>query len=903
MQASMLDPRLVLLVLCLYMGFLVLVAVVVERRSAVGRSPANNPWVYSLSLAVYCTAWTYYGSVGKAATSGMLFLPIYLGPTLSLFLWWILLRKLVRLKASYRITSIADFISVRYNRSQPLAALATLIALVGVLPYIALQLKAIITTFAIISKPVLAASSFNAGATLWLVDNVGLMVVVLVTAFTIVLGVRRLAPTERHEGMVAALAVECVVKLVAFLMAGVFVTYFMYNGFGDIFSRLTADSLADIALLGGTQVAGYSTWASYFLLSMSAILFLPRQFHVAVVENFNEKHILTAMWLFPLYMLLINIFVLPIALAGLLHGYAPGDADKYVLLLPLRHAAGWLPLLVFIGGFSAAAGMIMITSMTMATMMTNHLLLPLVEWFRSLDFLKRHLLRCRWAAVTVLIAAGYWFEKRIFQPYMLVNIGLISFAAVLQFAPPILGGVFWRRGNKAGALLGLASGFAVWSYTQLLPSFVRNGWLSYQLLDRGPWGIALLKPEKLFGIVDLDPLSHTVIWSMFFNIGCYVAGSLYFESSPEERSFAAEFVGSSLLPSPLQPGREREAYIDLAVKRKAFEKLFRQYFPAAEANSIMAQCLEEAAISGEDSLTIVQLAELHSAVERTLAGSIGSAAAHRALQQSMQLTSRERRDLSEVYAEILDNLKVTPRQLISDISKLKALEREKANLVSMFAHDMRSSLTGIHGLGLRLFTKGDSIGTDKRLEYLKIINREAAKLESLVDDFLEFSRLETGRLRLNFTHVALDRELVELFETYQVRAAQKELQLQLQMQPALPVIRADANRLRRVFTNLLDNALKFSGTGSTITIVCRESEEEICVSIRDQGVGIAPQDLPYIFDLFHRGGQDAQRDGYGIGLATVKAIVEGHQGRVMVESRPGQGSIFSVCLPKPEKPP
>lgn len=1047
----MLNPIVVLSSICLYLGLLIMIALWVERRSEQGKSPANNPVVYSLSLAVYCTAWTYYGSVGKAATSGMLFLPIYLGPTVVIALWWIILRKLVRLKNRHRITSIADFISARYGRSQPLAAIASVIALVGVLPYISLQLKAILSSFATVTTDFSVNIHMQSGQSNVLSHYIGIITVTLLSLFTIILGVRRLDPTERHEGMVMALAVECLVKLIAFMAAGVFVTFFLYNGFGDIFSQLGSHSIRNEISSWGGGVSEYFTWMTYFILSMAAIMFLPRQFHVAVVENSNERHILTAMWLFPLYMLLINIFVLPIAIGGLLEGFQIHEADRFVLLLPMLHVNPWLTLLVFIGGYSAAAGMIMITSVTLATMITNHLLLPITAWLPWLNFIKRHLLRCRWVAVAGLILLGYGFEQWIFQPYMLVSIGLISFAAVLQFAPVILGGIFWRKANKAGAMIGLSAGFLVWSYTQLLPSFVRNGWLSTSLLEKGPWGVRLLRPEQLFGITGLDSLSHTLLWSMLLNIGLFVLGSLYFEQREEERSLAEDFVGILSAAPSLRIAHYGEAYIDLQEKQREIERLLEQYFPDSEVRAIVKKSMRETGLEKSKRISIAELVDLQGAVERYLAGSIGSAAAHKTMQQGTLFTPRERQDLSEMYAEILANLRVSPSELkdkidyyqerekllveqsreleekvqelereikerkrvqaalrdseqryrelvetmeeglevenedgvityandklcemlgrkrdeivghrlqefidesqlnmlcdkmaktnmgdicsyeatwrtkqggkraslvsavpifnshgdhrgafavITDISPLKALEREKANIVSMFAHDMRSSLTGIHGLGLRLLKKSDTLDEERKQEYLRIINTEAAKLEALVDDFLEFSRLETGRLKLNLRAVSLDKELLELYETYQIRALSKGLTLELKIEDPLPIIKADVNRLRRVFTNLLDNALKYSKEEGTVLIASHQTEEEVIVKVSDEGLGIDPGELPYIFDLFHRGLDGDKRDGYGIGLATVKAIVEGHGGRVHVASELGKGSVFSIFLPK-----
>ncbi len=1049
----MIDARIVLAVFTLYMGSLFLIALRVEKKSKEGRSPSRHPLFYALSLAVYCTAWTYYGQVGMAASVGLLFLAVYLGPTVAIFVWWTILRKLVRLKNKHRLTNIADFISARYNKSQLIAVMVTLMALVGTMPYIALQLKAITSTFALITSPVIGNPSGESSLASLIRENIGPIVTFLMIVFTIIIGVRRLDPTERHEGMVASLVVECVVKLGAFLIAGIYVTYFMFSGFGDLFQRMMDISPSTVFRFTSLKVeaGGYLVWGTHFVLSMAAILFLPRQFHVAVVENSDENHIKTAMWVLPLYLFLITIFVLPIALAGLVKGLPLSDADTYVLMLPLMEGKAWLSLLVFIGGFSAAGGMVMIASMTIATMMTNHLFLPLVGRIPSLEFLKRHLLRCRWVAVVIVISAGYWFMVTIGESYILVNIGLMAFAMALQFAPPILGGLFWCRGNKVGAALGLLAGFVIWLYTLLIPSFAKSGWVSSSFLLDGPWGLAFLKPEALLGMPLADPLSHTVFWSLLLNVSFYVLGSLASTRSREEESLAREFTDVLKSTVPIVRPHERKALIDMAEKCDDLEKVLLHYFHPHEARSNISRCIEKVGLAGRDHISMVELMELQNEVEKLLAGSIGAASAYKAMFDGIAFSPQESRELSDVYAEILKNLRITPGELkarvdyyqerevlllqqarelnekvkelewevaqrrrvqkalqegelryrslvetmnegmvledeqgvityvndklcemwecsrdeiigktigdfleddqrqvveeklqrrfsgevvicevtwsgkegskistyvsavpyisgdneyqgsfavLTDITPLKALEREKSNIISMFAHDMRSSLVGIHGLGLRLLNKYDSMDDEKRSEYLQIINREAAKLESLVDDFLEFSRLETGRLKLNFSPMSLEKELNEIHEAYCAKTAQANIRMDLSIEQALPVIHADGNRLRRVFTNLLDNAVKFSRPDTTITIEAREVDAGMEIKIIDQGVGIHPNDLPFIFDLFHRGKGDEKKEGYGIGLATVKAIVEGHGGKMHVTSQLNKGSVFTIFLPK-----
>jgi len=677
----MFDSLTVVAVICLYMGFLLVVAWWWERRVERGGSFINSSVIYSFALAVYCTTWTYYGSVGSAATSGFLFLTIYLGPTLAIALWWTVLRKLVRIKTAHRITSIADLISARYNRSPSLAALVTVIAFVGITPYVALQFRAINSTIAMI---ILDGGDVGSG-----IGRLGgALVAGALVLFTVVLGIRRLDPTERHPGMMIALAVESFVKLFAFLAAGIFVTYFMYDGLGDIFQRLAAGPAIVDSELGALAEVSPLKWTAYLVLAMSAILFLPRQFHVAVVENVDEKHIKTAMWLFPLYMFLINFFTFPIAIGGLLQGQPIGEADTFVLGLPLHAGWKWLSLFVFIGGFSAATAMIMVSSIAMATMITNHLLLPVIGWFKPLGFLRRRLLICRWVAVAGFIMIGYWSDRAVAQPYMLLNIGIISFAAVVQFAPAILGGIFWRRGNEAGALLGLIAGFLTWAYTLLLPALIRSGWFSITLLDVGPWGIGWLNPEQLFGIVKLDPVTHTVFWSLLFNILLYVGASLCFEQREEERSRVEQFVGILGRTPILSPAGRTEPKIDLQGKRKLIVDMLTQFFPRNKAVTMIDQCISVLALQGKSRISIRELAELQGQIEKTLTGSIGVAQAHKAIQETAIFSPDEARELSEVYAEILASLRVTP----DDLKRRVDYYREKERLLGEHAADLEERI-------------------------------------------------------------------------------------------------------------------------------------------------------------------------------------------------------------------
>jgi Na+/proline symporter/signal transduction histidine kinase len=918
----MIDSFTVLTVLFLYMGALFLIALWVERSSKEGKSPVNNPLVYSLSLGVYCTGWTYYGSVGKAATSGFLFLPIYIGPTIAIVLWWWVLRKLVRIKTRHHITSIADFISARYNKSQAVAALATLMALVGTMPYIGLQFKAVISSFNILTEPGESLQS-------WLGSHVGPMVVVFMVLFTIILGIRRLDPTERHPGLVMAVSVECLVKLVAFLAAGVFVTYSMFDGFGDIFSRLAANPPEMTAGMWGGGHASPITWTTYTILAMSAIMFLPRQFHVAVVENFDEKHILTAMWVFPVYMLLINIFVLPIAMGGLLLGHSPQEADTFVLALPLSTGHQSLSVMVFLGGVSAATGMIMISSITVSTMITNHLLLPVVDWFSPLGFLRRHLMKCRWGAVAGVVVIGYWFERQVGESYMLVNIGMVAFAASLQFAPAILGGIFWRRGNEAGALLGMGSGFLVWFYTALLPAFARSGWISSEILREGPLGVAFLRPEQLFGVSTLDPLNHTVCWSMFFNIGLYVLGSLYFKQSEEERGLAEDFVGALAGGPAFSGSSDRESRIESASKRRIIQDCFRQYFSDPEAVNMTERCLAAAGIEEGTRISMLQLAELHGHVEKTLAGSIGTAAAHKALGQARLFTEREARELQDAYAEILAGLKVNPedikrridyyqeretlltqhakdleekvRERTRDLeaAQEELIKREKLSvlgqLTAVVSHELRNPL-GVISFSTYYISHSLKVIDQKIRKHLDRIEQQVGICDSIIGELLEYTRGD----RSEVTQGDINPWLEEILD--QMRVPDK-VHLDRNPSPGLPRVYFDEKKMRRVLINLVENAFQAvlarqehetdRSYRPAVRISTALRGDRIAVEVKDNGTGMDPQTLARAFDpLF-----TTRARGTGLGLAIVRKIVEEHGGYVTQTSEKNLGTTSTVFIP------
>ncbi len=696
----MTDLTHVLAVVTAYLALLFVLARWAERAELRKRRIIGGAAVYTLSLATYCTTWTYYGSVGFAVSSGLLFLTVYLGPTLGAALWWRVLRKMVRIKNEHRVTSVVDLLSLRYGRSQFLGAVATITVLAAIVPYVALQLKTMIAAGALLT------ARDPSGLDPSVARDIGLPLVILLAVFTIVLGIRRLSPTERHPGIVVTTAAEGVMKLVGAIAAGVFVTYGLFHGYGDILRRA-----ANLGVLHGPlgERGNAASWVALTLESAFAVLFLPRQFHLAVVESSDERHIRTATWALPLYLLAINLFTFPIALAGLILGHPAAAADTFVLGLPLASGARTLSWLVFLGGISAGTGMVVCETMTIATMVTNHLFLPLVSPFRRLAPLRRHLLPARWVVAAAVMAAAFAYERAFGTQYELVSIGLVAHTAVLVIAPVILAGLYWRRASTGGALAGVTVGFATWGYTLLVPICVRAGWLPSRLLTDGPVGVSSLRPEALLGIGGLDRIPHAVLWILLLSGVAFVFGSLFFPAAAEEQARAARLLDAMEAPAASFDEGDDRPLATTAAKRARIVALLSQYHPEHVAQQLAEGCLEQAGAGSRDGLSALQLASLESHVETALAASIGSAAAHAALKHHRLATPAEERTISSTYARLLTTLKVPPAEL----QRAVAYHRDRERLLARDADAQRflADVSGRLGASLDLETTGRMVAS------------------------------------------------------------------------------------------------------------------------------------------------------------------------------------------------
>jgi Na+/proline symporter/signal transduction histidine kinase len=910
----MITGALIVVISFAYVGLLFAIAYYGDKRADGGRSIIANPYIYTLSLAVYCTSWTFYGSVGRAATSGIGFLPIYLGPTLMAALWWYVLLKMVRISKAHRITSIADFIASRYGKSHLLGGLVTIIAVLGVVPYIALQLKAISASFSTILQYPTSPSAIVPESLPFLHDNT-FYVAMLLAAFTILFGTRHLDATERHEGLVAAIAFESIVKLVAFIAVGIFVTFGMHNGFADLFDKAAAVPELGALLMQGGASGNYTAWASLTVLSMLAIILLPRQFQVAVVENVDERHLNKAIWLFPLYLFAINIFVLPIAIGGLMHFPAGSvDADTFVLTLPMSEQKTWLALLAFVGGLSAATGMVIVETIALSTMVCNDLVMPILLRWKALRLTERpdlsSLLRViRRSAIVLVLALGYGYFYLAGEAYALVSIGLISFSAVAQFAPAMIGGLFWKGGTRLGALCGLSAGFLVWLYSLLLPSFAKSGWLPITFLTEGIFGIDLLMPQQLFGLQGMDEISHCLFWSMLANLGCYVGFSLWRRPTAAEHSQANLFVD---VLRHVAAGSGSRFWRGSATVADLQTLLGRFIGPERAAESFAAYARSQG-ISGTEQITAN--AVLVHYVESQIAGSIGSASARDmvasvvveeplALDEVMAIIDEASQALaySRQLEEKSRELEEATNELRSANRRLQELDRLKDDFISTVTHELRTPLTSIRAFAEIL---GDNPGLEieQRARFIGIITRESERLTRLINQVLDLAKIESGAAEWHPS--ALDmREVIEdataaLSQVYKERG----IALTLDIPGGLPVVYADRDRIIQVVLNLLSNAANFCDKpDSRVHVSVAEETAALRVAISDNGIGISPADQDIIFEKFRQVSDTAagKPKGSGLGLAISREIVLHYKGRLWVDSTPGLGSTFSFTLPLPQ---
>jgi Na+/proline symporter/nitrogen-specific signal transduction histidine kinase len=904
-----------------YVGLLFVIAYYGDKRADAGRSIISNPYIYALSLAVYCTAWTFYGSVGLASRSGLSFLTIYLGPTLMVTLGWLVMRKIIRISKVHRITSIADFIASRYGKSPTLGGVVTIIAVAGVIPYIALQIKAISTTFFLINAPPSEISVTSTFADIPVLGDTAFYVALMLAVFAIFFGTRHVDAAERHEGLVAAIAFESIIKLAAFLAVGLFVTYGLYDGFADLFEKARSFSGLHSALLVDSSRRSYPffeklltinsgefsyiDWGLYIFLSMMAILLLPRQFQVIVVENVNEEHLKKAIWLFPLYLLAINIFVLPVAFAGMLQ-FADGsiDADTFVLTLPIAGKQPLLTLFAYLGGLSAATGMVIVETIALSTMICNDLVMPVllrlpipaISQSRELTGL---LLFIRRGSIILVLMLGYAYFHYIGGFYALVFIGLMSFAAVAQFAPALIGGIFWKGGTRSGAISGLIAGFAVLTYTIFLPSLVEIGLIHQDFLTAGPFGIQLLKPYELLGLQRFNPVSHAAFWSILVNLSVYIAVSVLGRPRAIEHTQAALFVDVFKYSGETGDSLFRRGTVNLPDLRSLLSRFLGQ----TKADQELSGYARKHNINWDNHTTAD--ADLVGHAEKLLTGAVGSASA-RIMVSSV--VKEEPLGIEEVL-NILDEtrqviaysreLEKATAELKEANIRLQELDRLKDDFISTVTHELRTPLTAVRSLAEILHTH-PKIDAERLENFTGIIIKESERLIRLVSQILDYEKIESAKLDWVITSLDLKEVVNDAVISTQQLTLDKNITIDLDFAADLPAVSGDHDRLVQVMVNLISNAVKFCDPDRGMIVVrLRAVDRRLRVEVQDNGIGIKPEDQAKVFEPFRQIKNPTQGRpvGTGIGLTITKRIIDFHHGRIWVDSEPGKGSIFCFELP------
>ena len=886
-------------IVAVYLGILFFAAYWGENKAP--RKWVSNPYIYTLSIAVYCSAWTYYGSIGNAATSGISFLPIYLGPMIVAPLWIIILRKVIRISKQHKISSVADFISLRYGNNRFLGALVTIICVIGTVPYISLQLKAVSETYAIFAD---GKGHESTG----ILDDSTFYIAVFLALFAAFYGTQKTDASEKHRGIITSVALESVLKLVFFLIVGIYITFFLFDGTTDIYQRISTSShFSELINFDGLEMG--INWYLTLVLSMFAIFLLPRQFQVMVVENSNEKHLAKAIWLFPLYLLLINIFVIFIAWGGIINFGSSEQAEYFTLLLPLENQHQFLALLVFLGGFSAVISMVVVSTLALSTMVSNNLIIP----YGFLDkFSQRHsskntssIKNIRRISIFLIIIAAYFFYLVYSIQLSLFSIGLISFIVIAQLAPSFFMGLFWNRGSSKAAIIGMMIGFLITLYCLILPFTLEALTGTSSFTDLGPWGISFLKPYQLFGLDIFNSTSNAFFWSLTANTFCYLIFSLTSKGNYRERNYAEMFVNIQNY-AKLQDNAlvwRGEAYVsnikNVLIKFlgvQATEKALHNFFKRYE-------------ISPD---TEIADARLINYSEKLLTGSIGSASAKILIdnvvtEEKISLVEvlqilEEYRDafaqnkmLQQKSSELLD----LTQQLKNANNELIVKDKQKDEFLDTVAHELKTPITGIRAASEILKDDINEMPDELKEQFLSNIIKDADRLSRLINNILDFEKLATGRLKLSLHRkdfsATIDSAVLSLSQVI----AKKKINIHYNASTEIKLF-YDEDRILQVLINLLSNAIKFSPSANAeIKIDFYRENPFLKVIVQDNGKGIPEEDLDFIFDKFYQSKNQntIKPEGSGLGLAISKQIIEKHNGKIWADKTFKSGAKVVFLLP------
>ncbi|WP_299912600.1 ATP-binding protein [uncultured Paracoccus sp.] len=860
-----------------YVVLMFIVAFAADRAALRGRVRwLDSPVVYTLSLSVYCSAWTFFGAVGYATRSGLEFATIYLGPTVIFCGAWWGLRRLVRVARMHHVTSVADLVSARFGKSNPLAALVTLIGVMAATPYIALQLQSVSLSFRAFTVEPDSAS--QGGTALWVASGLAL--------FTILFGTRNLAADERHHGVVTAIALEALVKLIAFLALGIFVVWGLADGPMDIVARIAHATATDPDLAAGWQLQP-DRWTALIVVSGIAVVTLPRMFQVMVVEAADEDRLRVAGWAFPAYLFAMSLFVLPIAIVGRELLPAGSNPDLFVLSLPLSQGQNALALLVFLGGFSAATSMVVMSAIALATMISNHWLVPLWLWMRrrpdvgDAEDLGEFVLNARRLAILAVVGGGWVYHQASGGSAALAAMGLVAFTGVAQVFPAMLGGLLWRGATRTGAYAGVGTGLVLWTVLIFLPSV----------------GIGAL-PHYPAGV---DSLAGSIALSMGANILAFLILSLTSFPDPVERLQGLSFVHAV---EPDAPGRSgggsaRGAESLLALSRRIWG-----------ADPALRFFQAEAVAQGKSGFLPDLTPRFLTRLERRLAGSVGAATAHAMIGRVGGGSGLSVSDLMEVAGEAsrakeearrLETARAelarTAMQLREANEKLTELSVQKDSFLGQVSHELRTPMTSLRAFSELL--KLPDLPEADRSRFASIIHDETARLTRLLNDLLDLSVLESGQVRLGISAANLHDLIGRALDAASSSGPGRDFTIDRDLPGEhLPVL-TDTDRLLQVLINIISNARKYcDAPRPELRIRARRRPDRTTeIDFIDNGSGIDPDRQALIFEKFSRLNDPMRAGGAGLGLAICREIMTALGGSITY--LPGQGgAAFRVTLPR-----
>lgn len=879
------------IVVLIYLALLFLVAHLAEKKKS--KIWINNPYIYALSLAVYCTAWTYYGSIGVAATSGLNYLPIYIGPIMVIPAWIYINTRIVRISRVNKISSLADFISLRYGNSRSFSAIITLVCLFAIIPYIGLQIKAISETFHLVTE-----TKFSQN----ILTDSGTFVVILIAVFSSYYGTKYVDASEKRLGIISAIALESFLKLFFIIILGLFVIYYAFDGFSDLYQKASKfpDFKAKNTFNG---IEGAMNWMVLCMISGTAICILPRQFHTAIVENRQEKHIKTAIWFFPLYLLIFTIFIFPIAWGGrLIFNGQNVNPEFYSILIPQHFDNTLITVLVFLGGLSSCISMIIISAITLSIMLSNNLIIPygLLGKFKAENEVQntRNITNIRKFSIFGLIIVAFAFYKYFILKTSLDSVGLISFVIIAQLAPAFFGAIFWRRGSYQGAVTGLLAGLIICYFGLIIPQyyFSYNSELKGVLRD-------LYNAFQFFDISFLTRIPEIFFWSILVNTALFTILSVSMKGNYRERNFAELYVD-----------------IDKYIQNHENAFIWRGTAYVSDIQNILERFLGKKKTEQAmrifnikyniDSQTETADSRFIKFSENLLAGRIGTASAKILIEGVTKEDKISLKEVLNILEESKENItlnkKLTEKseelkQLSNDLSaaneNLIVKDRQKDDFLDSVAHELRTPITAIRSAG-EILADDDDIPLDIKKEFLSNIITESDRLSEIINDILYLDKLQHGEIALHIqenniieTYKKALNPILHLIHQKFIHVSEVDLLNNY-------IFEYDEARFIQLFQNILGNALKFTEDQGTIQTKFSAKDNFLIIKIFNTGKHIPEEDLDMIFDKFYQAKNQNIRKptGSGLGLAISKRIIEAHSGTIKAENS-GLGVTFTIMLP------